>query len=170
MPKKDKEKKEKVKLKDRKIFQWCKENAPELIGNSLEFVGDITGIEIVEKLGEKISGSKELTPEQKAEAMELVKLDLEAYKIEVQDRENARSREIEIAKIGKTDWLMYTTGLAGLGGFGFMIYAVIYEPSMQENMLAHQLLGMVEGVALSIFMYYFGSSKGSADKTKLLKN
>lgn len=72
--------KQKKKFRDRPIVKWCKENAPDLIGNSLELVGDITGIEVIEKLGEKISGSEKLTPEQKAEAAEIVKMELEFEK------------------------------------------------------------------------------------------
>ena len=70
----------KKKFKDRKIVQWAKENAPDLLGNTLEFVGDVTGIEVVENLGKKISGSNDLTPEQKAEALEILKLEYEHEK------------------------------------------------------------------------------------------
>lgn len=163
-------KKEKVPFKDRKIVVWAKENAPELLGNSLEFIGDVTGIEVVEKLGEKISGSKELTPEQKQQALEVYKLDLESYKAENEDRASARIREVEIAKTGKKDWMMALTGIIGLACFVLMVISAIFVPSMQANPLAHQIMGIIEGVSLSIFYYYFGSSKGSSEKTKIMSD
>jgi hypothetical protein len=49
-----------------------------------------------------------------------------------------------------------------------MVYAVIWVPSVWKNPLFHQLMGIIEGVALTLFTFYFGSSKGSADKTKLM--
>ena len=163
-------KKEKVAFKDRKLVVWAKENAPDILGNALEFVGDVTGIELVEKLGNKIANAGELTPEQKQQALDMYKLDLEFYKYENEDRASARNREIEIAKTGRTDWMMYLTGFIGLACFVLMVISAIFIPSMQTNILAHQIMGIIEGVSLSIFYYYFGSSKGSSDKTKLMRD
>ena len=59
----------------------------------------------------------------------------EVYALEIQDRESARNREIEMAKTGKTDWLMYATGLIGLAAFCVIIYAVIWVQSFQDNKL-----------------------------------
>lgn len=163
-------KKEKVAFGDRKLVVWAKENAPDLVGGLIEATGTVLQLEGLKQLGEKISGSNELTPEQKEQAFELYKIDLEIYKAENEDRASARNREIEIAKTGRTDWMMYLTGFIGLCAFVFMAVCIIFVPSVQENLLAHQLLGVIEGVALSVFGYYFGSSKGSSDKTKLLKS
>lgn len=160
--------KEKVLFKDRKLVVWAKENAPDILGNALELVGDLTGIEVVEKLGNKIANAGELTPEQKQQALEAYKLDLEFYKHENEDRASARNREIEIAKSGKRDWMMGLTGIIGLACFVLMVISAIFVPSMQKNVLAHQVMGIIEGVSLSIFYYYFGSSKGSSDKTKII--
>ena len=65
---------------------------------------------------------------------------------------------------------MLITGLIGVSVFVFMVVAIVFMPELQENKLLIHLLGMVEGVAITIFSYYFGSSKGSKDKTKLLNN
>jgi len=43
--------------------------------------------------------------------------------------------------------------------FIFIIYAVVYEPSVMENDLFVHLMGMIEGVVISnIFAYYYGTS------------
>lgn len=93
----------------------------------------------------------------------------EIREIELQDVKSARSREIELVKLDKFDFMFYLSGVTGLGAFGFMIYVLVFvdlKPGNKE--LFVHLLGMIEGVALSIFAYYFGSSKGSQEKQKVL--
>ena len=103
-----------------------------------------------------IDTDEELTPEEKSEAHKAL---IEAYEAEVQDRDSARSREVEIAKSGKSDWLFNITGLVGLGSFGVIIWAILYLDIPETNKeLFYHLIGIVEGVSLSIFGYYFGTS------------
>lgn len=97
-----------------------------------------------------------LTPEEKEDAHNAL---IEAYKAEVADRESARQREVEVSKSGKVDWLFNITGLAGLAAFGIIIYAIISLEIPEGNKeLFYHLIGIVEGVALSIYGYYFGTS------------
>jgi len=103
-----------------------------------------------------------LTPEEKEEAHNAL---IEAYKAEVADRESARQREVEVSKSGKVDWLLNITGLAGLAAFGIIIYAIISLEIPEGNKeLFYHLIGIVEGVALSIYGYYFGTSMKDNDK------
>jgi hypothetical protein len=103
-----------------------------------------------------------LTPEEKEDAHNAL---LEAYKAEVADRESARQREVEVAKSGRIDWLFNITGLAGLAAFGIIIYAIISLEIPEGNKeLFYHLIGIVEGVALSIYGYYFGTSMKDNDK------
>ena len=91
---------------------------------------------------------------------------IEAYRAEVEDRDSARSREVEIAKAGKNDWLFNLTGIVGLGAFGVIIWAILALDIPETNKeLFYHLIGIVEGVSLSIFGYYFGTSmKDNKDK------
>ena len=103
-----------------------------------------------------IDTDEELTPEEKAEAHKAL---IEAYEAEVADRDSARNREVEIAKSGKSDWLFNITGLVGLGAFGVIIWAILALDIPETNKeLFYHLIGIVEGVSLSIFGYYFGTS------------
>lgn len=103
-----------------------------------------------------IDTDEDLSPEEKAEAHKAL---IEAYEAEVADRDSARSREVEIAKSGKSDWLFNITGLVGLGSFGVIIWAILYLDIPETNKeLFYHLIGIVEGVSLSIFGYYFGTS------------
>lgn len=96
---------------------------------------------------------------------------LKAYEAEVKDRDSARQREAAIAKSGKMDFMMILTGLVGLAAFGFMLYVLAYLeiPEQNRDLFIHAV-GIVEGVVISIFAYYFGTSKSSNDKTKILSN
>jgi len=107
-------------------------------------------------LKEVIDTDDSLTPEEREEAHNAL---LEAYKAEVSDRESARSREVEVAKAGGKDWLFNITGLVGLGAFGVIIWAILALDIPETNKeLFYHLIGIVEGVSLSIFGYYFGTS------------
>jgi len=107
-------------------------------------------------LKEIIDTDDSLTLEEKEEAHNAL---LEAYKAEVEDRDSARQREVEISKSGRVDWLFNITGLAGLAAFGIIIYAIISLEIPEGNKeLFYHLIGIVEGVALSIYGYYFGTS------------
>ena len=144
---------DKKKFKDTKVGKFLKDKAPkvlDIIGDALPSQG-VLGI--VKGL---ISSSDELSPEDKLIAFEHLK---DAFELEVKDRDSARNREIEIAKVHKFDFLFYLAGIIGLGVFCFIVYAIVYLqiPDQNKEIWIH-LIGISEGVVLSIFGYYFGSS------------
>ncbi len=150
--KKNKEKKkDKVAFKDRKIVVWAKENAPDLIGNSLEFIGDVTGIEVLEKLGEKIATSKELTPEQKAEAMEILKLEYAAEaEIEKQITERWKS------DMDSDSWLSKNVRPLALLSAMLMLYIFITLDSVKiEFEIKESWISLYEVVLLTSIGGYF---------------
>ena len=155
-----------------KLKAWLKENGKNALGNILDTIGESTSIpfasNIIEGIGERLMDDPDLSDEQKAETKELIKLELEELSLRLLDVDSARNREVELAKTKKNDWMMAVTGITALGSFILMICAVIWIPSVQENQLAIHLLGVVEGASLPIFFYYYGSSKGSKDKTEIL--
>jgi hypothetical protein len=103
-----------------------------------------------------IDSDEELTPEEKEEAHKWL---IEAYKAEVSDRDSARKREVEIAKTGKFDLMYNLTGIVGLSAFSFIVYAIVYLeiPTENKEVWIH-LIGICEGIVLSIFGYFFGTS------------
>ena len=50
---------------------------------------------------------------------------LELYRLEVEDRDSARSREARIKEAGGNDWMMSLTGIVGLSAFAFLVYTVV---------------------------------------------
>lgn len=68
--------KEKKRFKDTKIFKFLKDKGPNIIGEVVSFAGDVTNIDLLNRIGDKIRGSIELTEDQKLEALSLLQFDL----------------------------------------------------------------------------------------------
>lgn len=147
---------EKKKLKDTAVGKFLMRKLPELASAALT-EGPLGA------LRELIDSDQSIGP---AEKERLHNELIEAYRAEVEDRDSARSREVEIAKAGKNDWLFNLTGIVGLGAFGVIIWAILALDIPETNKeLFYHLIGIVEGVSLSIFGYYFGTSmKDNKDK------
>lgn len=151
--------KEERKKKWAKAKEWLKTNAPK----ALDVVGDILpdngALGVIKNILDK---DPDVSPEQQAQFDAMIK---EMYELEVRDRESARTREVEVKKAGKQDWMMFITGVVGLASFVFTIYAVVYVENVRENDLFIHLMGMIEGVVIgNIFAYYYGTS--SQDRKK----
>lgn len=144
---------EKKKFRDTKVGRFLKDKAPSILDKVGDLLPDAGVLGIVKNL---IDSDAKLSPADKALAQQHLK---EMYELEVRDRESARIREVEIAKTGKFDLLFTLTGLIGLGVFVFIVYAIVYLDIPEENKeLFIHLIGIAEGVVLSIFGYYFGSA------------
>jgi len=145
--------KPKKKFKDTKVGKFLSKVAPSVLGVAGELLPDAGVLGVVKNLIEK---DDSISPEDKAAALDQVR---SMYELEVADRDSARNREIEVKKTGSKDFMMLATGVSGLASFLFIIYAVVYEPTVLENDLFVHLMGMVEGVVISnIFAYYYGTS------------
>lgn len=148
------------KFKDTKVGQWLKANAPKVLDTVDDFVPPVKVLTALVK-GESIPDEKKIEFEKMIQEYEK-----EIYELEIRDRESARSREVELAKTGATDHLMYVAGYVALATFLIMVISVIFIDTVTHNPLFHQLMGIIEGVALTVFGYYFGTSKGERGKEK----
>jgi hypothetical protein len=145
--------KDRKKFKETKVGIFIKDKAPEILETVGDLLPDAGVLGVVKNL---INMSDKFTPEEK----EVLTEDLaQMYEIEVKDRESARLREVEISKAGRHDFLFTLTGLIGLGVFCFIVYAIAFLqiPDANKEIWIH-LIGISEGVVLSIFGYYFGSA------------
>jgi len=72
-----------------KLQIWLKEKGKSALGNTLNTIGKKTSIpilsNIIEGIGESLMDDPELTPEEKAEAAEIIKAELDYLKIEQQE-------------------------------------------------------------------------------------
>lgn len=138
------------KFKDSKIGKFLLKKLPNFVSGTLPDKG-ILGI-----IKNIIDSDDTITPEER-ESMhnELIEL----YKVEVADRDSARNREVEKAKTGQFDFMFNLTGVVGLFSFAFIIYAIVYleVPDNNKEVWIH-LIGICEGIVLSIFGFFFGSA------------
>ena len=141
------------KFKDTKLGGLLSKIAPKILNVAGDLLPDAGVLGMVIKM---IAEDPDISPEDKKVLQQHYK---ELYKLEVEDRDSARKREVEIAKTNRQDYMMTLTGVVGLLSFAFIIYAVVYVPSVTDNDLFVHLMGMVEGVVISnIFAYYYGTS------------
>ena len=107
-------------------------------------------------------------------AQRLAEIDLEQFKLEVQDRDSARKAHAEIATSTNAHILeKLTMPLLALGTVGLsftLIGVLIFSniPDDQENIIIFAL-GFITSAATQVLSFYFGSSQGSKDKDKLGK-
>jgi hypothetical protein len=145
--------KDRKKFKETKVGVFIKDKAPEILDTVGDLLPDAGVLGIVKNL---INISDKFTPEEK----EIITEDLaQMYETEVRDRESARLREVEMSKLGSSDFMFTLTGLIGLAVFCFIVYAIAFLqiPDSNKEIWIH-LIGISEGVVLSIFGYYFGSA------------
>ena len=140
-------------FRETKLGKFLGKIAPTILDVAGDLLPDAGVLDMVSNL---IKKDKDISPADKAEALGQAK---EMYELEIKDRDSARKREVEVKKTGSKDVMMLATGLVGLFSFVFIIYAVVYEPSVTDNDLFVHLMGMIEGVVISnIFAYYYGTS------------
>jgi len=104
----------------------------------------------------------------------LKEIELEMYKIDAQDRNSARNREIEMAK---SDVHFITKNITSILAIGVLTGSLIIAtlvffvdfPDSQENILIF-VLGSLFSIATQVVSYYFGSSQGSKDKSEAIRN
>lgn len=107
---------EKKKFKDTKVGKFLLKKLPGLVGGILPDKG-VLGI-----LKNVIDSDDSITQEERESLhKELVEL----YRLEVEDRDSARKREVDKAKTGQFDFMFNLTGIVGLFSFAFIIYAIV---------------------------------------------
>ena len=147
--------KSKKKFKDTVLGKFVISKVPD----ALELVGDLLPdqgvLGVVKRLVDKLPDS-EVTPADKAVIHDKI---TELYALETADRDSARKREADIKKAGGFDIMFNLTGLVGLGVFTFMVYAItsLEIPHENKEIWIH-LIGICEGIVLSIFGYFYGSA------------
>ena len=143
---------ERKKFRDTKFGKWLSEKAPDIISVTGDLLPDKGLLGIVKNLIER----SEMSHEDKIAAQNFMK---EVYELEVQDRDSARNRQARISESGGHDIMFNVTGAVGLLVFCFMIYAIVFLHIPEENKEVWiHLIGICEGVVLSIFGYFFGSA------------
>ena len=94
----------------------------------------------------------------------LKQVDVDIFKIEAQDRDSARNREVAVK-----DLTPRILAYAITVGFFFILFYVAREglPAGSEQVTIY-MLGSLSTAWTTIMAYYYGSTKGSSDKTAVM--
>jgi len=174
----------------KKLGQFLKNNGIDLIGSILSKspVGAVLDI-ITDTLGissdtGKVRSEEDLIALIEADPDAFVKLKeaemthkialqeltIKQDQIYITDVQNARQREVDVVEATKSkDWFIY--GLASLLILGFfsVLTILMFVPLPKDSTGAIQMLFGALAMAFGgVISYFFGSSKGSADKTLLM--
>ena len=119
----------------------------------------------------KMVGDSDATPEEKLSLQEFI---LKQHEAEVADRTSAREREANVLAAGGSDILQKTIGWSVAISFVGMLLAVTgfveVDLTGAHKDLFNVGFGAVSAKMTSIVSYYFGSSIGSKQKTKMLNS
>ena len=173
------------------MSDW-KDVGKSLAGNGLKLLGTVLGGPLGAKVGGMVAGALGLESDspdavenaiaQDPQALvklrelemqhktELRKLQLEEIRLQLGDVQNARDREIKItASTGERDINLYLLAWLVVLGF-FVLVSFMYFISLPEKNIGpiNQLFGaMATGFGM-VLQYFFGSSKSSKDKDKVI--
>jgi len=133
-------------------------------GMAANMIADVLGCDNNPKAMEK--AVQAATPEQmlelkKAEQafeVQMKELEVDVFKLEVQDTQDAR-------KTFSKDWTTRIIGIATLGGFlGYIFLITLQPPEANSEALVNLVLGYLGGLASAIISFYFGASHSGDDK------
>lgn len=140
-------------------------------GIAVQAIGSALGIDKAteESIAQKIAGCtpSDLLKIKEAEnnfAIEIEKLQREKQRIDAEDRNSARNRQIQL-KDRAPDILAV---LITVGFFGVLAYLLKYGVPKEGGEALLVMLGALGAAWGAVVNYYFGSSSGSAQKTELL--
>jgi len=144
----------KKKFINKKLLEYIKSKAPNILDAAGDLLPDSGVLGVVKNL---IDSDEDTGPEER-EALRSHLLEL--YAKETADRDSARKRQVAMVQAGAKDWLFSITGMVGLMAFLFLVGTIVFleVPESNEKIFLH-LIGIVEGVALMIFSFYFGGIK-----------
>lgn len=105
-----------------------------------------------------------------AHEQELARLALRETEMGIEDRQNARAREVSVTQAtGKRDLNLYILAWVIVGGF-FVMTGLLYYHEIPSGSIGpvNQLFGALTLAFGGVVQYFFGSSRGSAEKTAIM--
>lgn len=147
-------------FKETKLGKFLSEKVPHVLDLVSDVLPDRGVLGVIKRAVDKA----DLSPEDHQEFIQLyLDHERELYEMEIKDRDSARQREVELAKTGRHDFLMYITGIIILMAFCVVVYASIFMHVEGDHFV--RISTMVETLTVGIAGYYFGSSKMSKQQT-----
>lgn len=99
------------------------------------------------------------------------KLDLEAFKLEVADRDSARTRDRDFIKLGAINYRANFMFFLAIVMVGLLVWIVWKDPSINEYVkgIFTLVLGRFLGYLDNIYNFEFGTTRGSQNKDETIK-
>jgi len=171
-------------IKDSKFAEFVRDKVAPVAGDVIGIIGDVTGIEAIERVGGLLNKRKEDNEQIRALDIEFQKYrmqwelevsraemayELEMLRAEVADRDSARAMRSEFTKQGKIDWEhLLINFIAIVAFFGVVWFLLFYTVPEQNREFIIHILGIFEGIVVGIYMFHNGSSSGSRRKTEII--
>lgn len=140
-------------------------------------VGGLLGVDSTpEAIERELKGNPEALLKLKKYEMDhkekLQGMELDELKAYLGDVQSARKRQTDHEdKTGKTDKNLYALAWLTVGGFFGLIGIMMFVDVPTQNYdILYMLLGALTAKTGSVYNYFFGTSKGSADKNVMLAN
>lgn len=142
--------------------------ANAVLAKGKEMVEEKVGVKLPDlKMGESLPADAVVALKQveAAKEVELVRLANEERRIEVEDRNGARQREMAVK-----DWVPAALAMSVTAGFfGVLAYMLNFGTPAVGGEALLVMLGSLGTAWGAVMNYYFGSSKSSADKNVLFQ-
>ncbi len=144
-------------------------------GSLVDSVGKVLD-NVVTTKEEKMQLENEIRKSEMQFQIDIKKLSNEEQQMILGDISSARQRDIQVQNANTTK---LNKNLMPILAFGTIVlvfslfYILIFSPALIHDggkEIAMYLLGILSAVLTQIYSYYFGSSAGSADKSKTLAN
>jgi len=149
----------------------------DLVKDFVEAGKDKAAEVIKEKTGIDLTKTKKLTPQDIQKLKEFQEKNREflikQLELITKDKQNAREMRIETLTSDKTPLFskIFPDVLAGVTVIATFVLFYIFASgriSTEQKDIILYILGMLSGITATIYAFYFGSSKGSQEKTQLL--
>lgn len=154
---------------DTAIFRFLKNKG------LLHLIVDNPGFSNMNALKENILNNSEalsLTPDELRQFNEAYNSYISELDMRLRDVADARERELTLFKAGEKNFTQNILAVVGILAFflmaGYIIINGIAEMSSEASFIVGSVTGTIGGIAVTIYSYYFGSSKGSYDKTQTI--
>ncbi|HET7819463.1 MAG TPA: hypothetical protein VFL70_09155 [Bacteroidia bacterium] len=151
------------------LFSGATSKLVDSVGNTVN--------KVVATPSEKIQLDNEIRKAKMDYELEMQKLSIEERKMMYNDLSNARTREQTIqqsntaSKLGKnvSSYLAIVATVLCFALFYILVFNREIVSAESKDIIIY-ILGVLSALLTQVYSYYFGSSSGSADKTRVLEN
>ncbi len=155
-------------FKDSDVGKFLKSKGLDVV---LEAVGSVVpGVKVLDMVKDLVLGKDATVQLSPADQLQFLKLlDAEQKQLDalLADTSNARDRQVELAKTGYKDYMFPIVTIFILIMFALVVIRHLFFPASVSTVLAG-FEETIKNLLLLIGGYFYGSTKGSREKTLLL--